>query len=645
MYKVLLIVPYPELEGLVEKIYRKAFKRNKFSLDIKVIRVEDIKKDDVMERYDVLIARGQSASLLKSMMPKKTVLEIPITGYDIMRAIIEAKEIYQSKKIGLFISNKTIHDEATLSKSFDMDIKTYIVPKAEDLHDNVVCAIEDGMDTLIGGYSSISEANQIGVNSIIIQTGEEGIYSVLYEAMELINTIAEEEKRNKTYQTILKESEEGIIYVNEERIIEIINRKGIQLLEAESNTIHNKSIDEVYPYLTDLLDRLIEKQHYIQNELINVGDMIISFSLAPVVVNKHLMGAVITCQSASKIQQLETEIRKKLSEKGLIAKYNFKDIIHTSEIIERTINKAMKFAMAESNILIVGETGTGKELMAQSIHNISSRNKGPFVAVNCAALPENLLESELFGYVEGAFTGSKKGGKLGLFEQANNGTIFLDEISELPINFQGKLLRVLQENQVRRVGDDRVINIDVRIIAATNRNLTDEVKSGNFRQDLLYRLDILRLFIPPLRDRREDIYPLFMFFLKNHTKKIGLDIVGCTAEAKKILDDYCFVGNIRELRNIAERISVIADADMIDTQAMKDALYPQDVGMVSTVAYEETLTSKDSTETVMMIKANSEKEQIIYALKQAGGKKSKAAMILGIDRTTLWRKMKNYNIL
>ena len=365
---------------------------------------------------------------------------------------------------------------------------------------------------------------------------------------------------------------------------------------------------------------------------------VFSVDYMPVTVGNKVMGVVITCQNVKKIQQIESQLRKKLSEKGLVANYTFADIIRKSELMEKTIKNAEKYAQVSSSILIVGETGTGKELMAQSIHNASNRHDGPFVAVNCAALPENLLESELFGYVDGAFTGSRKGGKIGFFEQAHTGTLFLDEISELPLSFQGKFLRALQEKQIRRIGDDKVVNVNVRIIAATNRNLALMVKEKKFRQDLLYRLDVLKIYIPPLRERKEDILPLFYSFIQKYNKKFGKEIRFCTDEAKHLLESYAFEGNIRELRNLAERIAVICEEEQITEYMVKTALYPEDI-----FAVQEHLSRQDKVGPYVQ-KEMTEQEKIAQALHISGGKKKDAAALLGMDRTTLWRKMKFYHM-
>lgn len=643
MYKVLLIVPYPELEDVVKRVYKRKFKSLGFQLVIKDIRAEELEKNNELCEFDVLIGRGNSEKVLKRNMKDKTVIKIPITGYDLLRAVIECRKIYDSNKIGIFVTDKTIHDEKSLREAFGKNINIYNIPHARNIKDIITEAKIEGIDTVIGGYSVVSAAQSIGLNAFTIQTGEEAIYAVLKETVGIIDTMRFEQKRNKAYQTILQEANEGIMYVNEDNIIEIINKKAIQLLDTYSENIKHRKISTVFPYLLEYVEKTMTTKQFILNKLIRIGDNVISFDFAPVMEESILLGTVVTFQSASKIQQLETEIRKKLNAKGLVARYNFSDIIHDSDIMKKTISRAKKFGVVDSNVLIVGETGTGKELMAQSIHNISKRQHGPFVAVNCAALPENLLESELFGYVEGAFTGSKKGGKVGLFEQANNGTLFLDEISELPINFQGKLLRVLQERQVRRIGDDRVIDINVRLIVATNKNLESEVRKGKFRQDLLYRLDILKLNIPPLRERRDDIYPIFLSSLKGYNKEFGCDIGGCTPKAKEVLENYEFLGNIRELRNITERLAVLCEEEIINERLVEESLYSRNLDILNDNDFKP-FKQVSEEDYIFDIKKASECEKILSALQQAGGKKSKAAELLGVDRSTLWRKMKIYNI-
>ena len=271
-------------------------------------------------------------------------------------------------------------------------------------------------------------------------------------------------------------------------------------------------------------------------------------------------------------------------------------------------------------------------MFAQSIHNASPRKKGPFVAINCAALPENLLESELFGYVEGAFTGSVKGGKMGLFEQAHGGTLFLDEIGEISLSTQTKLLRVLQEREVRRIGDNKVISINVRIITATNKSINQLAGKELFRRDLMYRLDVLRIFLPPLRQRDRDAELLFLHLMRQRGQECGIPVPEINLSALSALNDYPFNGNIRELRNIVERSLVICSGDAITRDDLLRALYPRDLEDTSPVpVYTASQTS-------------GEESSIIWALGECGGNQTRAARLLGINRSTLWRKMQKYHI-
>ena len=349
-------------------------------------------------------------------------------------------------------------------------------------------------------------------------------------------------------------------------------------------------------------------------------------------------GTVVSLLNAAQIQTTEDQLRKKLHYKGHKAKYTFGDIITRSPRMIACIQEAKAFAQTDSNIVVVGETGTGKELLSQSIHAWSRRSQNNFVAINCAALPENLLESELFGYVEGAFTGATRGGKPGLFEIAHNGTIFLDEISEIPLGLQGRLLRVLQEREIMRLGDSQVTPINIRVIAATNKNLESLVRAGKFRSDLYYRLYVLQLNLPPLRERQEDIPLLTQSFLRNFQAREG---DGCPLELSdgdcRLLQSCPWRGNIRELQNFCERLAV---------------LYRLGVSVSGLIAH--LLESAASPETPPpcpppMPKAAHTRidlsyEELLAVLQECGGNRTQTAAKLGISRGTLWRLPKKYQV-
>ncbi|MDM8535064.1 sigma 54-interacting transcriptional regulator, partial [Clostridiaceae bacterium HSG29] len=272
-------------------------------------------------------------------------------------------------------------------------------------------------------------------------------------------------------------------------------------------------------------------------------------------------------QEITYIKKLEQNLSQKLRQKGHIARYEFKDIISESKEMKKIIRIANKIAKTDLTVLITGESGTGKEVLAQAIHNASSRKNQPFIAINGAAIPEQLLESELFGYESGSFTGASKAGKKGLFEKANNGTIFLDEIGDMPNHLQSKLLRVLQEQQIAPIGSDNIIDIDVRVIAATNKNPIKMIENGNFRTDLFYRLNVFSLELPPLRNRKEDIPILLSHFTNN--KYV------CSKKCTQLLKNYNWPGNIRELNNIAKYVTTLEESNEINADSLPSYLVSQ----------------------------------------------------------------------
>ncbi|MDM8534658.1 sigma 54-interacting transcriptional regulator, partial [Clostridiaceae bacterium HSG29] len=308
----------------------------------------------------------------------------------------------------------------------------------------------------------------------------------------------------------------------------------------------------------------------------------------------------------------------------------FDDLIGNSKVIENIKKKIKKIAISSSTILVTGETGTGKEVVARLIHNNSKRKNNPFVAINCSAIPDDLLESELFGYEEGAFSGAKKGGKLGKFQLAEGGTIFLDEIGEMPIHLQSKILRVLEERKVTRIGGLKSTNIDIRVISATNKDLESLVEEGKFREDLLYRLKVIPIKIPPLRERKEDIKLLINYFLKIYSRKLDKNIIDISKDAINILLNNQWYGNIRELKNVMEFAINMADSNIITADNL-----PSDIKKITF-----------KTDCDLNIE-NTMKKLIIEAIDRYGSTtqgKENAANALGISVATLYRKLIKYNL-
>jgi len=306
--------------------------------------------------------------------------------------------------------------------------------------------------------------------------------------------------------------------------------------------------------------------------------------------------------------------------------YTFDKIIGGNEKFKKIVEYAKKISDSKSTILITGESGTGKEVFAQAIHNYSKHKDGPFIAVNCGAIPRTLIESELFGYEEGAFTGAKKGGNVGKFEIAEGGTIFLDEIGEMPSDMQIRLLRVIEEGVINRVGSTKQISIDVRIMAATNKDLKNEVQRGNFRKDLYYRLNVLPVHLPPLRERRDDIAQLVSYYMRKTSKKLNKHSVNISEEYMNYLKNYDWPGNIRELENVVE---LIVNSEVIQMNLWNE------------VAQEQ---KKSADVYVGITLEQMEKHHIIEVIKEVKGNLTLAAKILDIARSSLYRKIENYNI-
>ncbi len=633
MIRLLFIVPYPELKEKVDYVLTRHPERKRLNADVQVMTVEDT-PDVPTDEYDAIIARGYTAQKTTFKYTQVPTIDISITGYDIMRAVSECCESYHPRKIAVIGFSGQLYEVKNICQLFRTTAEVYGPVYHEDLPDTVEKALAAGCDAMIGGYSANILAKKRGLPSIIIKTGEDALVRAIDEAILTVKQIRQERITSQMYKTIIYSSKEGVLYVDAKGIIRVRNRVARQM--SGDISLMNQPLKQALPYLHKIFLSVMARGQEEVGRIVTIPGMkmTVSVSCTPVIANKEISGVVMNLSDVTMIQELEGQIRRKLGERGHQAQYTFRDIIHKSSIIDKTIETARRYAASDSNVIIVGETGTGKELFAQSIHNSSSRKNGPFVAINCAALTESLLESELFGYVEGAFTGTSKGGKMGLFEQAHGGTLFLDEIGEISLSTQSKLLRVLQERQVRRIGDNKVIHVNVRIISATNKSITRLSQQGLFRRDLVYRLDVLRLFLPPLRERGEDVELLFLHLLGEYSQKTQNPQACLEPEALPLLRKYPFTGNVRELENIVERVVALKQGERITPQDLKEALYPPDLedgGALEEMGQEEPLVL-------------SEPERLRRALEQCGGNKTRAAKLLGMDRSTLWRKLKKYQI-
>lgn len=631
MLHFLWIIPYPEMADSASAVLATHSARKGVSNTL-VFSPDHNFNTFKLSAYDAVIARGYSTQKLRAANLDVPVIDIVISAYDVINAIHACINAYRPRRIAFIGFYPAFHGIEGLSGMFGCDVRLYEHVGRNAINAVLDAAVADGCDAILSGYSVYRQAVQRGLNAVLLQTGSHAVVQAHDDALHFIECAREDSVRTKAYQIITQSDSEAVVFVDDTECIQVDNVSAQHLFNGNFKGV---PLQQVAPELYAVHARAVRSGMRVSGELCRIGNTLVSLDSTPVIVNGQVMGDVLRFRNIRDVQRIERQLRKNLSRKGFVAKYRFADIIHSSRAVQDAVDTAQHYARAESNVLIVGETGTGKELFVQSMHNESPRRHGPFVAVNCAALPESLLESELFGHVEGAFTGTARGGKAGLFELAHNGTLFLDEISEISPTMQGKLLRVLQEREVRRIGDDKVIGIDVRVLSATNRNLVQLVSEGAFRHDLLYRLDTLKLYLPPLRQRREDMVPLFRFFLAKYCRQKNETVPDVDPKALELLQGYPFPGNARELGNVVERVCVIRkDKRRILVADLERALYPEDV----------THTPPAAPADYKFDLAEQEKRNILRALADCNGKQNEASRLLGINRATLWRKLKKYGI-
>jgi len=569
---------------------------------------------------EVFVARGGTAMLLKKEGIKTPIVDIQLTSADIVQALTRAKRKARSASpaIAVVAFPNMIQNLLDFLPFLNLNLTCYGLTSEEDAPRLVEEAIGGGAQVLLGGAITAKIARDRGFPVVLLGSGEASIRLAIEEAQRIVYARRIEVQRSNELKAMLEYAYEGIIAINSEGRVTIFNPVAQSVTGIRHEEALGRLADHVIPSIsfTDVLESGSEDI----GEIVDFGRAKVMVNRIPIRVGGEVLGAVATFQDITKIQSMEERIRREIYSQGHVAKFSFSDIYGNSPALMEAVDSARQCARVDSTVLIHGETGVGKEFFAQSIHTAGSRRSGPFVAVNCAALPEALLESELFGYVEGAFTGARKKGKPGLFELAHHGTIFLDEISEIPLSLQGRLLRVLQEREVIRLGHDRVIPVDVRVLCATNRDLHRFVEEGKFRRDLYWRLNVLSLSIPPLRERRDDIVPLMLHFLETLSPS-GHHEVTFEDDALSFLTQYPWPGNVRELRNLCERLTVVHAGKALD-KALLTRL----------------MEYRESTRALHL--RPRDMEDIELALAQAGGKINRAAEILGVHRATLWRRRK-----
>lgn len=578
---------------------------------------------------EVLISRDATSACIQKVMDLP-VVQIAPTDSDYFSALRKARE--HGQRIGMLAYQQDAKDLdlAWLSGLLHSKIEVFPYVDREQFQAQIAWAGALGIQVMVmRGALGARLARKAGMVGVVVQTRRNAVVQALERAATVIQARKQEREKSKVLQTIMDHVYDGVIAVDKSGNITLCNLVARRMLGIDAGVV----IDGGPPALS----RFLEDRERRQGFLLTVANQRVVANRAPIEVDGETVGTVVTFQNVIKIQRMEERVRKELYSQGLVAKYSLDEIIGHSPLMQAALVKARAIASIDGTVLLIGESGTGKELFAQGIHSAStSRKNGPFVAVNCAALPETLLESELFGYESGAFTGARKGGKSGLFELAHGGTIFLDEIGTVPLDLQTRLLRVLQERQVMRIGSERLLPIDIRVIAASNENLNRAISENRFRRDLYYRLNILRLSIPSLRDRRDDIPLLVEHFLQRTQEAPGTTVRRPSQRLQEWFYNYHWLGNVRELENILERYVVwsrfMDDADFLrELESETETSRAPQGGEKLTID----LASMDAME----------KQIFEQAMERVGGNRAALARILGISRTTIWHKLKRVNDL
>lgn len=561
---------------------------------------------------EIIITRGGTFLLLESN------LDIPIIEIrNNFEDILESVEKSNAKdKIGVVGFRNIIESVDYISKLMDVEVYKIIIDENTDLDKVLDEYKENGVTCFIGDSNVLKVGNILDIKAITISSSYSSIEHSINEALRVAKYTKALQFKNEKNRLTIDNVHEGIIVLDEDCIISDYNLAARNILGVKRSDVIGKHIDKLTKDKTIVECAKKKKNLLAYNTIINNVSIILNS--VPIFMGDEFIGIVITFQSTKEYQKNEIKIRRNLNKKGFLAKYTFNDILYQSDVMEETVERAKKYSKLNAPIHIYGETGTGKELFCQSIHNNSLRKNGPFVAINCSAIPANLIESELFGYEKGSFTGASSEGKLGVFELAHGGTLFLDEITELPYDLQSRLLRVIQENQIMRIGGDNIIPINVRIVSASNKRLIKEVEKGKFREDLYYRLNVLELNIPNLEQRKDDVIILSEHFLEKYSKEYNLPKVRLFCQDKNILLNRKYNGNIRELENLMQRLSILNDKKILDLDICIE-------------------NKKDGTDTLeeMTLKYISK----VYS--STGENVQKTCDILGISRSTLWRKLKD----
>jgi len=573
-------------------------------------------------RPDVVVAAGSNGSYLKARISVPVVLVNP-TGFDVMHALARARR--EGDSVGLVMHGETPSELKRFFRAFGAHVECASYLAAEDAEACVLDLRDRGVEAIVGPGLVTELAEKAAMKSVFLYS-RASVQGAFETALEVARATLGETQRRRRLDQVLQHLRDGVIALTADGRIEALSGKMADMLRLAPSQAVGKRLYDLAPEVASAVPK-------------EPGESLETVRGASYVVHRSAWGdasaasgSIITFQESVALQRMDRSVRARQRAPQLVARYRIEDLSGTCEAIEQVRQRARRYARSDATVLIRGESGTGKELVAQGIHTESTRREFAFVALNCGAFPETLLESELFGYEEGAFTGARRGGKAGLIESAHRGTIFLDEIGEMPMPLQSRLLRVLQEREVVRLGSTEPLQVDVRVVAATHRGLGERVNAGQFRADLYYRLNILNLALPPLRERSSDIAGLAARLLWQTGRVVSVDVAHAVLEpAMPMLVAYRWPGNVRELQNVIERIAVELD----EMPGMR--VTPELLRSIAPELQEDEAAS--GPETLKQRSRKIEADEIRAMLDSFGGDREKVAQALGISKTTLWRKL------
>ncbi|WP_460890907.1 propionate catabolism operon regulatory protein PrpR, partial [Ramlibacter alkalitolerans] len=501
---------------------------------------------------DAFISAGANAGLLRRQV-RAPVATIQLAGLDILQALITARR--SSRRVGVVVYGQTLPDLEAVKNLLRLEIAQYAYQTPDDARRSVEALRAEGFSVIVGSSIVVEMAEAAGLCGLLAYS-QASIRQGFEDAIELARVARMEAERHAQLGAVLHTLDDAVLAVDRSHHVIAMNPPMQRILGADTGSLLGRELSALQPELS--LRETLTSGVSEGGVVLHIGRRNWVARRAPVRVRGEVVGAALTLYDARSIHEADTRLRMQQRRQQAAARHSFDDLEGQSPALLRAVASARRFARTDLTILIAGESGTGKELFAQAIHNEGTRANRPFVAVNCAAFPESLLESELFGYEEGAFTGARRGGKRGLFEAAHTGTLFLDEIGDMPTSLQTRLLRVLQEREVLRVGSAEPVPVDVRVIAATHQPLAEMVAQGRFRQDLYFRINTLRLSLPPLRERAGDVALMAERRVQRCLARLGSadSTPAALRQLMPRLQAYDWPGNVRELENICERLAV-----------------------------------------------------------------------------------------